>query len=80
MKYYYLTEKQYDSLMTYKHFAEKTPYEKFMLENFTSHIEKRLPGWWSPNLITYVGNVSLFIALAVTFYFGGVNYENSEVP
>ena len=64
--------------MEYKHFAEKTPYEKYMLANVTCHVEETLPSYWSANTITIIGNSLLFVSFGLAFYFGGVSYTDEN--
>ena len=75
----YLSTKEYAALEQYKHYAPKTTYELFMLNNVTTHIEKRLPSSWTANTVTIIGNIALPLTGALSIYMGGLTYANSEV-
>mmetsp|Transcript_9364 Transcript_9364/g.15801 ORF Transcript_9364/g.15801 Transcript_9364/m.15801 type:complete len:415 (+) Transcript_9364:39-1283(+) len=77
--YLYLSEEQYAQLLQYKHFAPKTPYEEFMLNRVTIHIERScMPQWWTANTFTILGNTMLFVAGGLCMYFGGLSYTLNE--
>jgi len=72
----YLSDEDYRIIEKYKHYAPKTGYELFMLDNVTCHLENGiLPDWWSPNVFTFMGNAGPFIAGLVAIYHGGMKYH-----
>ena len=65
-------------MTNYKHYAPKTPYENFMLEKVTCHIEKKLPKSWTANTLTIIGNIALYGAAVVAMVYGGLSYVPTE--
>jgi len=74
----YLSEEKYYNLTQYKHHAPKTPYENFMLDKVTIHVEKALPKSWTANTITIIGNLMLYVAAIVCLTQGGLSYVPTE--
>lgn len=55
--------------MEYKHYAPKTKYELWMLNNVTCIIEKNLiPQNWTANSVTIVGNMMMYLIGIMTLY------------
>jgi hypothetical protein len=73
-----LSEKQYKQLEAYKHYAPKTTYELFMLDNVTTHVEKAMPSNWTANTVTIIGNLGMVLAGSVAIYVGGLKYHDTE--
>ena len=77
----YLNETEYKNLTTYKHFAPKTTFENWMLDNVTCHIEgKILPQHWTANTVTIVGNIPMIVTGITAIIQGGVSYSSDEHP
>ena len=80
----YLNEVEYSNLESYKHFAPKTTFEKWMIDNVTCHIEEKIiPQHWTANSITILGNIPMVITGIVAISYGGVSYhtdEHEELP
>lgn len=55
--------------MNYQHYAPKTKYELWMLNNVTCHIEKNLiPQSWTANSVTVLGNMAMYIIGVYAIY------------
>jgi|LakMenE18May11ns_1017448.scaffolds.fasta_scaffold8728039_2 hypothetical protein len=50
-----LNERELNNLEKYKHFAEKTSIELWFCRGITAWIDKCLPEYWTPNVITLIG-------------------------
>ena len=65
--------------MNYKHYAPKTKYELWMLNNVTCHIEQNIiPQNWTANSVTVMGNLILYIIGPFVIYTQGVSYTREE--
>jgi len=52
-----------------------------MLANVSSYIEENLlPSWWSPNTITFVGNLGITISGFMCMFYGGLSFQNEYLP
>jgi hypothetical protein len=52
----------------------------FMLDNVTTHVERRLPANWTANTVTIIGNLGMVTAGLVAICFGGLSYDKAEEP
>mgnify|MGYP006893822663 CR=1 FL=1 len=76
--YRYLSDKDFDELEKYKHYAPKTNYELWLIEK-TGYIERLLiPSIFTPNFITFVGNLAMFSCSALAIYYGGYSYHDKD--
>ena len=39
-----------------------------------------LPSYWSPNLITWIGNIAIYLASTIMIVYGGVKYHDEKSP
>lgn len=76
--YRYLSDKDFDELERYKHYAPKTEYELWLIEK-TGYIERAIPSIFTPNFITFVGNLALFSCSGMAMYYGGFCYHDKEI-
>jgi phosphatidylglycerophosphate synthase len=52
-----------------------------MLDNVTTHVEKRLPASWTANTVTIIGNIGMVLAGSVAIAVGGLKYhDTTDMP
>ena len=74
-----LSHKQLNELSKYRHRAEKTTLEKWMIAHPSGWLEKRLfPESWTPNCITLIGQVPQLLMILVVFCRVGMSLTRKE--
>jgi hypothetical protein len=73
-----LTEDNLRALEKYTHYAPKTTFELWMIDNVSGPIEKCFPEAWTPNVITLIGNSVVPVVACVFLSQVGAKMTDAE--
>ena len=76
-----LSEKELEELCFYKHYSEKTTFEKFWCNTVAGWVEKYLiPDMFTPNFVTLAGHIPNLILLYVFVTRESLTLDGSALP